>query len=74
LVDAVPFDDFVEGHEDDFHVQSESLIAYIPNIEGELFFPTDGVTAVHLRPPRDARSHLMPPRLFRRIQGQIAHQ
>ena len=49
-------------------------MVHIPNVQLELLFPGNGVSAIHLRPARDARHHFVPPRLFGRITGQILHQ
>src|ERR1700683_3353199 len=58
----------------DKDVEPEALVIHIPEVEIEFSPPIEGISAVHLRPSRDAWLHVMTPPLLRRIPLQIMHQ
>ena len=46
----------------------------VPHVQLEPLFPRERVAPVDLRPAGDPRTHVVTPRLTRRVEGQIFHQ
>ena len=54
---------------DDAHVERHRVVLHVPDVHVELIVPGQGVAAVGLRPPGDARSNLVPSGVGRRSSG-----
>ena len=55
-------------------VERQSDVVDIPDVEGELLLPGEGVSAVDLAPAGDARGDLVTPRLLWRVPVEIADE
>ena len=58
----------------DLDVESGRAVVDVPDVERELLVPRDRVAAVHLRPPGDARAHLVAARLLGGVERQVLHE
>ena len=74
LVDAFALDDFEQGAQQDAQVEPEAQVVDVPDVEGELFFPTDGVTAVDLGPAGDAGPDGVAAHLFGGVELEVLHE
>src|SRR5690606_41736594 len=59
------------GEPEDLEVQPEAPVVHVPDVLPEPLLPCRVVSAIHLRPARDARPHLVPPGLLRRITIEV---
>src|SRR5271168_3026944 len=55
-------------------IEAKTPMVHIPDVQPESFLPTDSVPAIHLRPARDARFHIVTAHLFRRVALEVLHE
>lgn len=74
LADALACENLPDSHPDDLKVQPDRAVIHIPDIQGELLFPGDGIAPVDLRPAGDTGAQCVASRLLRRVERQVAHE
>ena len=73
-IDAGPGEDFEERLNDYLHIQPETAVVDIPDIEGEFLLPGERVATIDLGPTGDAGSDLHASGLEGVIAGDVAHE
>jgi len=59
---------------DHLEVERKTPVFDVPDVEGELLVPRDGIPAVDLRPAGQPRHHVMPARLLERVALEVLHE
>ena len=60
-VDAFRLQDVADGEQEDTKIKDETHMVYIPDIVCKFLLPANGIAAIYLGPPSDARLHRMAP-------------
>src|SRR5690606_35712728 len=60
-----------DREQEDLQVKTERPIVHVPNVQGELLFPTQEIPPVNLSPSGNPWLHFMPAGLFRGVSVQV---